>query len=171
MNNKNIVLTGFMGTGKTFTGRALAKRLGTKFIDTDTLIEKEAGISISEIFEKFGEPHFRGLEREIVKRVSEEDGAVIAVGGGAIANQDNLADLKKRGIVICLTASPEVILSRIKKNSDRPLLQVEDRIGKIRELLEKRAPYYERADFALDTDGKTPEQVADEIVEIVRRKT
>lgn len=159
-----------MGTGKTFTGRVLANRLGTKFIDTDTLIEKEAGITIPEIFKKFGEPHFRKLERETVKRVSEENGAVIAVGGGAIVNPDNLADLKERGIVICLTASPGVILSRVERNSDRPLLQVEDRIGKITELLEKRAPYYEKADFKVDTDGKTPEQVGEEVLEIIRRK-
>lgn len=168
---KNIVLTGFMGTGKTYTGRALARSLGIKFVDTDVLIEKEAGITIPDIFEKFGEPHFRGLEREIVKRVSQENGAVIAVGGGAIVNPDNLADLKKKGVIICLKASPEVILSRVERNSDRPLLQVEDRIGKITELLEKRAPYYEKADFTVDTDGKTPEQVAEEILEIVRRKT
>ena len=169
MNKKNIVLAGFMGTGKTFTGRALANRLGTKFIDTDTLIEKEAGITIPEIFKKFGEPHFRKLEREIVKRVSEENGAVIAVGGGAIVDPDNLADLKKKGIIICLTASPDLILSRVERNSDRPLLQVEDRIGKITELLEKRAPYYEQADFTIDTDGKTPEQVADEILKTVQK--
>lgn len=171
MNKKNIVLTGFMGTGKTYTGRALAKSLGIKFVDTDVLIEKEAGITIPDIFEKFGEPHFRGLEREIVKRVSQENGAVIAVGGGAIVNPDNLADLKKKGVIICLKASPELILSRVERNSDRPLLQVEDRIGKITELLEKRAPYYEKADFTVDTDGKTPEQVAEEILKIVRRKT
>lgn len=157
-----------MGTGKTFTGRVLANRLGTKFIDTDTLIEKEAGIPVSEIFERFGEPHFRGLEREAVKKVSEEDGAVIAVGGGAIVNHDNLADLRKKGVIICLAASPEVILSRIERNSDRPLLQVEDRIGKIRELLEKRTSYYEKADFTIDTDGKTPEQVAVEILEMIQ---
>lgn len=167
---KNIVLTGFMGTGKTYTGRALARKMGTRFIDTDTLIEKEAGMSIREIFEKYGEPHFRGLEREIVKKVSEENGMVIAVGGGAIVNTANLADLKRHGIVINLTASPEVILSRVERNSDRPLLQVEDKIVKIRELLEERAPYYQRADITIDTDSKKTEQVADEILEVVRDK-
>lgn len=164
---KNIILTGFMGTGKTYTGRVLARTLGIKFIDTDALIEEEAGITIPEIFKKFGEPYFRKLEREIVKRVSEEDGAVIAVGGGAIVDPDNLADLKKKGVVICLTASPDVILSRVERSSDRPLLQVEDKIGKITELLEKRAPYYEKADFTIDTDGKTSEQVAVEISELI----
>lgn len=159
-----------MGTGKSYTGRVLARKLGTRFIDTDTLIEKEAGMSIREIFEKFGEPHFRGLERELIKKVSAENGVVIAVGGGAIVNQDNLADLKRHGVIINLTASPEAILSRIDKNSDRPLLQVEDKIVKIRELLEARAPYYQRADITIDTDSKKTEQVADEILEVVRDK-
>lgn len=162
---KNIVLTGFMGTGKTFTGRALARKLKTIFIDTDALIEKQAGIPIGEIFEKFGEPHFRMLEREAVKKVSESDGAVIAVGGGAVVNSENLADLKRKGIVVCLTASPDVILSRVERNSDRPLLQVEDKIGKIKELLNNRAPYYEKSDITVNTDNKMPELVADEILD------
>jgi len=156
-----------MGTGKTSTGRVLARKLGIRFIDTDTLIEKEAGIPIREIFEKFGEAHFRGLEREIVKKVSEEEGVVIAVGGGAIVNSANLADLKRYGIVVALTASPEVILSRVERNSDRPLLQVEDKIGKINELIAGRAPFYEKADMTVDTDAKNPEQMADEILELI----
>lgn len=167
---KNIVLTGFMGTGKTSTGRVLARKLGTRFIDTDKLIEKEAGILIREIFEKLGEPHFRRLEREIVKKVSEENGVVIAVGGGAIVNPANLADLKGHGIVVSLTASPEVILSRVEKNLDRPLLKVEDKLGKIKELIASRAPFYEKSDMTVDTDGKNPEQVADEILKLVSRE-
>lgn len=156
-----------MGTGKTSTGRLLARKLGTRFIDTDTLIEKEAGIPILEIFEKFGEPHFRGLEREIVKKVAGENGVVIAVGGGAIVNPANLTDLKRYGIVVALTASPEVILSRVERNSERPLLQVEDKIGKIKELIAVRAPFYEKADMTVDTDRKNPEQMADEILELI----
>ena len=167
---KNIVLTGFMGTGKTSTGRVLARKLGTRFIDTDTLIEKEAGIQIWEIFEKFGEAHFRGLERQIVKKVTEEEGIVIAVGGGAIVNPANLADLKRHGIVVSLTASLDVILSRVERNLDRPLLKVEDKLGKIKELIAVRAPFYEKADITVDTDCKNPEQVADEILEAVRRE-
>lgn len=156
-----------MGTGKTSTGRVLARKLGTRFIDTDTLIEKEAGIQIWEIFEKFGEAHFRGLERQIVKKVTEEEGIVIAVGGGAIVNPANLADLKRHGIVVSLTASLDVILSRVERNLDRPLLKVEDKLGKIKELIAVRAPFYEKADITVDTDCKNPEQVADEILELV----
>lgn len=159
-----------MGTGKTSTGRVLARKLGTRFIDTDTLIEKEAGIQIWEIFEKFGEAHFRGLERQIVKKVTEEEGIVIAVGGGAIVNPANLADLKRHGIVVSLTASLDVILSRVERNLDRPLLKVEDKLGKIKELIAVRAPFYKKADITVDTDCKNPEQVADEILEAVRRE-
>ena len=159
-----------MGTGKTSTGRVLARKLGTRFIDTDKLIEKEAGIPIREIFEKFGEAHFRGLEREIVKKVTEEEGVVIAVGGGAIVNPANLADIKRHGIVVSLTASLEVILSRVERNLDRPLLKVEDKLGKIKELIADRAPFYEKADNTVDTDGKNPEQVADEILGIVKNE-
>ncbi len=159
-----------MGTGKTSTGRVLAMKLGTRFIDTDKLIEKEAGTLIREIFKKLGEPHFRGLEREIVRKVSEENGVVIAVGGGAIVNPANLADLKRHGIVVSLTASPEVILSRVERNLDRPLLKVEDKLGKIKELIAVRAHFYEKSDITVDTDFKNPEQVADEILEAVRRE-
>jgi shikimate kinase len=159
-----------MGTGKTFTGKALSRKLGRRFIDTDELIEEEAGISIREIFEKFGEPRFRELEREAIKKVALEESVVIAVGGGAIVNPDNLTDLKRQGVVINLKASPAVILSRVERNSDRPLLQVEDKIGKIRKLLEERAPFYKGADIAVDTDGKRPEQVAEEIIELLQAR-
>lgn len=167
---KNIVLTGFMGTGKSFTGRILAGKLGVKFIDTDTVIEKKTGLLIRQIFDELGEPGFREIERETIKEVSAENGAVIAVGGGALVNPDNFADLKRNGVVICLTASPEVILSRVERNSDRPLLQVEDKIGKITDLLKSRASSYDKADIKVDTDNKTPEAVADEILRLLNYK-
>ena len=153
-----------MGSGKTVTGRVLARKLGTAFVDTDQLIEKEAGIPVREIFATFGEPHFREIEREVIKKISKESGIVIAVGGGSIVNPANMTDLKKHGIIVTLKAAPETILSRVDGNSDRPLLQVDDKIGKIKEMLAGRAPFYEQADIAVNTDVKTPEQVADEIV-------
>lgn len=153
-----------MGSGKTVIGRVLARKLGTAFIDTDQLIEKEAGIPVREIFATFGEPHFREIEREVIKKISKESGIVIAVGGGSIVNPANMTDLKKHGIIVILKAAPETILSRVDGNSDRPLLQVDDKLGKIKEMLAGRAPFYEQADIAVNTDVKTPEQVADEIV-------
>lgn len=163
-----MVLTGFMGTGKTYVGRVLAKKLGTTFIDTDTLIEKDAGMSIREIFERFGEARFRSLEREAISRVSDQESSVIAVGGGAIVDPANLEALRRNGIVICLTASPETILSRVERNSDRPLLQVNDKIGKIKELLSVRAPHYAKADMSISTDDKSPDQVAEDIMELLK---
>ncbi len=167
---KNIVLTGFMGTGKTEVGRLLARRLGYTFIDADSVIEEEQGIPITEIFKRFGEPYFRDIESAVIKRLSEMERAVISTGGGAVLRQENMDNLKKKGIIICLMASPETIYERTKNDSSRPLLQVENPLQRIKELLEFRRPYYERADIMVNTDGKTPAQVVEEIIENIRDK-
>jgi shikimate kinase len=161
---KNIVLTGFMGTGKTEAGRILAQRLGYTLIDADTEIEKEQKMTITEIFKQYGEPKFRDMEADIIKRLSEMKNAIISTGGGAVLRQENMDNLRKNGVVVCLTASPETILKRTSNNNDRPLLQVEDPLQKIKELLEFRKPYYEKADIMIDTEGKSPLRVAEEII-------
>lgn len=162
---KNIVLTGFMGTGKTEVGRILSLKLGYSLVDADTEIEKEQGITITEIFKQYGEIKFREIESDVIKRLSELENTVISTGGGAVLRQENMDNLRKNGIVICLTASPETILKRTSNNNDRPLLQVENPLQKIKELLEFRRPYYEKADIMIDTEGKSPLQVAEEIIE------
>lgn len=161
---KNIVLIGFMGTGKSSVGKIVAKRLNLKFLDIDSIIEKTTGMKISEIFARFGERRFRDLESEVVKLVSSKEGAVISTGGGVVVREKNIETLKRTGVVFWLKASEETIYERVKDCKDRPLLQVENPLQKIRELLKKRTPLYEKADFMIDTDGALPEEVAEKII-------
>jgi shikimate kinase len=166
---KNIVLTGFMGTGKTTVGKILAKKLGMSFVDVDELIEKTAGLKISEVFARFGEAYFRDIETEIIKSITKNFSQVIATGGGAVLRDENLNALKSNGVVFCLTASEELIFDRIKDNNERPLLQVENPKEKIRELLAKRMPRYMMADFIINTDGLTQEEVSEKIIKEYER--
>lgn len=159
-----------MGTGKTSSGKALAKKLKMKFVDTDGEIEAKAGMKIGEIFEEFGEPRFRELEREEVQRVSARDGLVVSAGGGVILFEENVRELKKNGIIICLHSTPEKIFARIKHDKHRPLLNVPNPEKRIEELLEKRAPLYAKADYFLDTTNLSVEQAAEKIMELLRKE-
>ncbi len=161
---KNIVLTGFMGTGKTEVGRLIAKSLGYTFVDADTEIELQEKMPITEIFKRFGEPYFRDIESQVIKKLSEMEKVVISTGGGAVLREENIKNLRKKGIIICLQATPETIYERTKQDTSRPLLQVENPLQRIKELLEIRQPYYEKADIMIDTDNKTPEEIAQEII-------
>jgi shikimate kinase len=165
---KNIVLTGFMGTGKTKVGKELSRLLNMKLIDADTEIEKAEKMTINEIFKQFGETRFRDIESEMVKKLSEYKNSIISTGGGVVLRQENIDALKKSGIIICLMAKPETILKRTCNNNDRPLLQVENPIEKIKELLNFRKPFYEKADIIIDTEDKTPLQIAEEIIERIK---
>ena len=161
---KNIVLTGFMGAGKTEVGRVLALRLGYVLIDVDDEIEKEQSMMIADIFREYGEPAFREIESAVIKRLSEREGAVISTGGGAVLRQENMDNLRKKGAIVCLTASAGTIYERTKRNKTRPLLSVEDPLAKIKELLAIRQPYYEKADIVIDTEERSPLDVAEEII-------
>jgi shikimate kinase len=165
---KNIVLTGFMGTGKTEVGRELALLKGLKLIDIDTEIVKSEKMTISDIFKQFGEERFREIETDMIEKVAQEKYVIISTGGGAVLRQSNMDALKRTGIVICLMATPETILMRTGASAERPLLQVENPLEKINELLQFRKPFYERADIVIDTEGKTPMQIAEEIIEKIR---
>ena len=156
---RNVALIGFMGTGKTCAGRALAAQLGFEFADTDHLIEMRAGRSIAQIFEQAGEAVFRGIERQVVTELSGMDRAVIATGGGLGANPDNLASLKTHALVVCLWASLEVIWERVRAQSHRPLLQTPDPLARIRELLAAREPFYRQADVLISTDFRSVKEV------------
>ncbi|MEW5747026.1 MAG: shikimate kinase [Nitrospirota bacterium] len=167
---KNIVLTGFMGTGKTVVGTLLAERLRRPLIDVDSEIEREQRMTVAEIFAREGEAAFRDMEAAVIRRLSERAGVIIATGGGAVVRQENRENLRKNGVVVCLTASPEATLERTRAAGTRPLLQVDDPLQRIRELLEARGPYYAKADMVIDTEGKTPADVAEEIVQRIREE-
>jgi len=164
---KNIILLGFMGTGKTAVGKALARELERDFLDIDELIEKESGISISEIFFNFGEEHFRRLEAEKAKEVSKYENTVIATGGGIVLREENMKNLRKNGVLICLSARPEVIIARTKAEKNRPLLDTPYPSETIKELLRFRAPLYARAEAMIDTSDLTIDEVVTEIKKII----
>ena len=163
---KNIVLVGFMGVGKSATGRLLAERLNREFLELDEIIEKKEKLNIAQIFEKKGEAYFRKVEKEVVKESVTHKAVIISAGGGAIIDEGNFKNLKENGIIVSLKASPDVILKRVKGLSTRPLLNVPDPKKKIEELLAKREQYYNKADFSVDTDNLSVEEVVEKIIEI-----
>lgn len=165
---KNIILVGFMGTGKTAVGKELAKRLKMRFVDTDILIEEREGMKIADIFALKGEPCFRMVEREVIKEISARSGLVIAAGGGVMIDEENVKNLKSSGVMVCLSATADKILERTKGHTHRPLLNVGDPKEKISELLAKRAEYYARADHGIDTTSLSVGEVAGKITELVK---
>jgi len=162
---KNIILTGFMGVGKTSVGTRLAKDLGFTFVDTDELIETDQKITITNIFSNFGEPYFRNVETRIIEQVLENEGQVVSTGGGAVIRDENRKAFKENGVTICLTAHPESIYDRIKHETHRPLLQGKNPLAKIRELLAAREQFYRQADFIIDTSERSVDDVIGEIKE------
>ncbi len=166
----NIVLTGFMGTGKSGIGKRLATELGMSCLDTDELIEEREKDSISAIFKKKGEEYFRRLETKVVKEVALLDNLVISTGGGVVLREGNIRLLKKNAFIVCLFASPEVILKRTKGDDNRPLLGVNNQKKRIEELLALRKSYYEKADFMVDTSALDSEGVVEEIIEFLGKE-
>ena len=161
----NIILCGMMGCGKSTVGVCLAERLGRAFCDTDALIVDRHG-RIADIFEKQGEAYFRQLETETVKELVQKDDLVIATGGGLVLKQENVDLLKRSGKIVFLRARVETLVQRLQADTQRPLLQNAVSLrGRLEKLLDERAPIYERAaDFTLDVDGKSPEEISDEIM-------
>ncbi len=166
----NIVLTGFMGTGKTVIGKLLAEKLSWEYIDTDELIEKKENMKISDIFAKKGEPYFRKIETEIIKEVSKKDKCVISTGGGVVLKDENMATLEKNGIIINLYASPDKIFERTSKDKSRPLLNKDNPKEEIMKLLNFRAPYYDRCHFKINTDDSDIERNVGKILDFLRSK-
>lgn len=168
MTLKNIVLVGFMGTGKTVVARRLAKELNMKYVSTDGLIEEKEKTPISEIFSEKGEGYFRKAEKNAVKEASSLENAVIDAGGGVVMDSENMENLKKEGTIICLWAEPEIILERTKKYTHRPLLNVGNPLAKIEELLAKRRPFYKKADYHIHTSKMPVEEIVHKIERIAK---
>ncbi|MCX7910879.1 MAG: shikimate kinase [Endomicrobia bacterium] len=165
----NIVLTGFMCTGKTSVGMKLKEILNYDYYDTDELIQKKMGLTISEIFRIFGESYFRDIESKVVKEVSKNDKSIISTGGGVVLRKENMENLRKNGIIINLSAKPETIYERLKKQPGiRPLLDKPNPLQEIRKLLKQREKYYQDCDFQIQTDNISVEKVAYKILECIK---
>jgi len=162
---KNIILIGFMGTGKTSVGRHLASLLGWNFIDTDDLIEKTEGKTINRIFQEQGEAYFRTLETKILDILADYNHFIIGSGGGIVMRDVNVEKLEKIGPLVLLSAQPEIILERLKDSNNRPLLKVENPFQKINELLNLRnSNYHDAADIEIDTSEISIDEVSREII-------
>ncbi|MFC2007482.1 shikimate kinase [Chloroflexota bacterium] len=166
----SIALIGFMGTGKTAVGKALAKKLDGEFIETDALIERKAGKTIPDIFRQDGEIRFRELEIEVTRDIGGREKAVIACGGGLVLNKINVDRLRDECLMVYLTASTAVILKRTSRDeNERPLLSSPDRVLRIRELLRFRKPFYQRAaDITINTSKLSIDSVAEQIIARVK---
>lgn len=165
----NVVLIGFMGTGKSSVGRRVAESLGFRFVDTDHLVVELAGKPITQIFEDEGEERFRKLESEALRQCATKSGQVIATGGGIVTQARNHELLRQAGHVVWLKADPDAVLSRVSRNRDRPLLQTEDPLKTIRELYASRVELYRAcADEEINTTDLTLEETAHGLSESAR---
>ncbi len=175
MNYEQIWLTGFMATGKTRTARPLAVALDWTAVDIDDLIEAQAGDKPSAIFARGGEAAFRIIEAEVVERVAGMTNVVVATGGGSVLSEANRAAMRRRGFIVCFDARPETIAARIQDStahvSERPLLEGGNPSARIVELKAERDPIYAQADFILQTDDLTPDQVTHQVLLAFRERS
>ena len=166
----NVILIGFMGTGKSSVGRAIASRMGFQFIDTDALVVEHARMDIADIFAKEGEARFRDMETAAIESVGHFTRCVIATGGGAVLREQNRTLLRKLGFVVCLTASEATIFERVARNQKRPLLHTENPRETVSRMLAERATFYEQtAELILDTTTFSHQQAADAVIAGARR--
>ncbi len=165
----NLYLVGFMGTGKTTVGRAVAQKLGFHLLDSDHEIERQQGKSIPTIFAQDGEPAFRALERDFIERGHPAQRTLIACGGGLVVQPGTLAALKAKGVVICLHASIETILARTARQRNRPLLEVENPEERVRTLYAAREPIYKQSGTVILTDARPLQDIVAHVLRAWRR--
>jgi len=165
---RSIVLVGMMGAGKSSIGRRLATRLGIGFVDADVEIEKAAGMSITDIFATHGEPDFRAGEARVIARLLDGGPQVLATGGGAFMNPDTRAVIASKGVSVWLKAEFDVLMRRIKRRHDRPLLHTEDPSATLRQLIDARYPVYALADLTVQSREVPHDRIVDEIVAALR---
>ena len=163
--NCNIFLIGFMGAGKSTIARTLQRELGFPLVEMDERIVQEQGMSINDIFAQYGEAHFREIESQLVVDLGKQEPSIVSCGGGVVVQPENTQNMKKSGRIVLLKASPETIFERVKNSTDRPILNGHMNVEYIAELMEKRRVLYEEAaDITIQTDGKTREQICEEII-------
>jgi shikimate kinase len=167
LGSRSIVLVGMMGAGKSSIGRRLAKKLSLAFVDADAEIELAAGMPITDIFDHHGEDYFRSGEARVIARLLEQGRQVLATGGGAFMNPGTRALIAAKGISVWLKAEYEVLLRRIKRRSDRPLLQTADPEATLKRLIEERYPVYAEADVTVHSRDVPHEVIVDEIIDAV----
>ena len=163
--SRSIFLIGFMGAGKSTIARALQRELGFPLIEMDERIVKEQGMSINDIFAQYGEDHFRDIESQLIVDIGKEEPSIVSCGGGVVVRPQNMQNMKEIGRIVFLKATPETIYERVKNSTDRPILNGHMNVEYIAELMEKRRALYEvAADITIQTDGKTREQICEEII-------
>ena len=168
---QHIFLIGFMGTGKSTVSRKLRDLLQVREIDMDQMIVSEAGMSIPAMFEKFGESCFREKETQMLRILSARTQALISCGGGTVLRPENVAIMKSCGQIVLLTAEPETVFQRVRYGKNRPVLNGHMNVAYIAQLMEQRRAAYESAcDVRVSTDDKTPAAIAQEILELIRKK-
>ena len=162
----NIFLIGFMGAGKSTIARNLQRKLNFPLVEMDERIVREQGMSINDIFEKYGEDHFRDIESDLILAIGREGASIVSCGGGVVVRPQNVENMKKTGKIVFLKATPETIYERVKNSTDRPILNGHMNVEYIAQLMEKRRALYESAaDITIETDGKTKEEICDEITD------
>jgi len=165
---KNIVITGFMGTGKNVVAKELARKLKMEFIDMDQIIEEVQGMSIADIFTRYGEKYFRAQENKLVKELSQKENIVIATGGGTLLSSDNARILSQRGQIICLYADSQTIYNRVVRKNNRPLLKGENVSSEINRLLEERKKIYDNIKWKIDTTNLNIQEVTDKTITLLK---
>ena len=167
---KNIIITGFMGTGKSVVAKELARKLKMEFIDMDQIIEEGQETSISDIFARYGENYFREQENKLAKKLSQKENMVIATGGGTLLSSDNARMLDQAGEIVCLYADSQTIYDRVKRKNDRPLLKGENVLSEIDHLLEERKKIYANIKWKIDTTNLNIQEVTDKIIALLKRE-
>ncbi|EFL87980.1 shikimate kinase [Ahrensia sp. R2A130] len=167
LGGRSIVLVGIMGVGKSTIGKRLSQYLDIEFVDADKEIEKAAGMSVQDIFDQFGEEAFRTGEKKVIKRLMGEGQKILATGGGAFMNEDIRNDIAEGGVSVWLNADIDILMKRVQRRSDRPLLKTEDPEATMRAMLEERNPIYALADVQIESRTVSRDVIAGEVVDLL----